>query len=202
MMPLVEATARRKGIVAQTEVSDSSGREIAGWCRPAKRAIDVLLGGFAFVLSLPLVVLTAAVIVCVSPGMPFFLQDRVGKNGRMFRMWKLRTMVEGAHLKHDEMREFNEVSGPVLKIRKDPRLHAVGSLLRRTSIDELPNLINVLLGEMSLVGPRPPLPSEVVHYDDYARRRLNVKPGITCTWQISGRSNVSFEEWIDRKSVV
>ena len=105
-------------------------------------------------------------------------------------------MVDGAHLRHSEMRELNEVEGPVLKIRNDPRLHPLGKLLRRTSIDELPNLLNVLRGEMSIVGPRPPLPSEVEHYDEFALRRLSVKPGITCLWQVNGRSNVSFEKWM------
>jgi lipopolysaccharide/colanic/teichoic acid biosynthesis glycosyltransferase len=105
-------------------------------------------------------------------------------------------MVDGAHLKHADMRSLNEVDGPVLKIRNDPRLHPLGKLLRRTSIDELPNLYNVLLGEMSIVGPRPPLPSEVEHYDESALRRLTVNPGVTCLWQISGRSNLSFDEWM------
>jgi lipopolysaccharide/colanic/teichoic acid biosynthesis glycosyltransferase len=124
------------------------------------------------------------------------LQERVGEAGRRFRLWKLRTMMNGAESLHSAMQELNEVEGPVFKIRNDPRLHALGKFLRRTSIDELPNLINVLLGEMSLVGPRPPLPSEVAHYDETAKRRLTVKPGVTCLWQISGRSNVSFDEWM------
>jgi lipopolysaccharide/colanic/teichoic acid biosynthesis glycosyltransferase len=94
------------------------------------------------------------------------------------------------------MAPYNEVSGPVFKMRSDPRLHPLGALLRRTSIDELPNFINVLRGEMATVGPRPPLPSEVAHYDSYAMRRLEVKPGVTCLWQISGRSNVSFDQWM------
>jgi lipopolysaccharide/colanic/teichoic acid biosynthesis glycosyltransferase len=142
------------------------------------------------------VALAALAIVAVSPGRPFFRQERIGKNGRAFRLYKLRTMVPGAHLQHSEMHHLNEVAGPVLKIRNDPRLHPLGKLLRRTSLDELPNLINVLRGEMSIVGPRPPLPSEVAHYDEVALRRLSVKPGITCLWQISGRSNVAFDEWM------
>jgi len=140
--------------------------------------------------------LAAVAISIVSPGPPMFLQTRVGKGGRTFRLFKFRTMDVGAHLLHDEMRPFNEVDGPVLKIRNDPRLHALGSILRRTSIDELPNFINVLRGEMSVVGPRPPLPCEVEHYDDHAMRRLTVKPGVTCLWQINGRSNVTFEHWM------
>jgi len=162
-----------------------------------KRATDVALGGAALLALSPLVALAAAGIVMVSPGSPFFLQERVGKDGRRFKLFKLRTMVDGAHQRHTEMRDLNEVAGPVFKIRNDPRLHPLGKLLRRTSIDELPNLVNVLLGEMSIVGPRPPLPSEVEHYDDFALRRLSVKPGITCLWQINGRSNVSFETWME-----
>ena len=115
----------------------------------------------------------------------------------MFRMLKFRTMDAGAHLLHDDMRPLNEVDGPVLKIRNDPRLHALGAILRRTSIDELPNFVNVLLGVMSVVGPRPPLPSEVEHYDARALRRLTVKPGVTCLWQINGRSTVSFDRWME-----
>jgi len=161
-----------------------------------KRTIDVAIAGTALVVLSPVVLLATLGIAVVSPGSPFFLQERVGKDGRRFRLFKLRTMVDGAHLFHDDMRALNEVDGPVLKIRNDPRLHRLGKLLRRTSIDELPNLINVLRGDMSIVGPRPPLPQEVAHYDDYARRRLTVKPGITCLWQISGRSNVSFDEWM------
>jgi lipopolysaccharide/colanic/teichoic acid biosynthesis glycosyltransferase len=161
-----------------------------------KRGMDVTIAGVALVGLSPLMALAAVGIVCASPGSPFFLQERVGKDGRPFKLFKLRTMFNGAHLDHDKMRAFSEVDGPVLKIRNDPRLHALGKLLRRTSIDELPNLINVLRGEMSIVGPRPPLPSEVTDYDEFALRRLTVKPGITCLWQISGRSNVSFEEWM------
>ncbi len=111
-------------------------------------------------------------------------------------MFKLRTMVDGAHAMLPELRRYSEVDGPVFKMRDDPRLHALGAFLRRTSIDELPNFLNVLRGEMTVVGPRPPLPDEVAHYDPYAMRRLCVKPGITCLWQISGRSQLSFDEWM------
>ena len=171
-------------------------REVPASWFALKRGLDIAIGGSALVLLSPVIGLAALGIACVSPGSPFFLQERVGKDGRRFKLLKLRTMVDGAHLVHDEMRSLNDVDGPVLKIRNDPRLHPLGKLLRRTSIDELPNLVNVLRGEMSLVGPRPPLPSEVADYDEFARRRLSVKPGITCLWQISGRSNLSFEEWM------
>ncbi len=161
-----------------------------------KRAMDVVIAGTALVVLSPVIVLAALGIACVSPGSPFFSQERVGKDGQRFRLYKLRTMVDGAHLHHDQLHALSEVDGPVFKIRNDPRLHPLGKFLRRTSIDELPNLINVLCGDMSIVGPRPPLPREVMRYDDFARRRLTVKPGITCLWQISGRSNLPFDEWM------
>jgi lipopolysaccharide/colanic/teichoic acid biosynthesis glycosyltransferase len=161
-----------------------------------KRAIDLLIGGAVLLFALPIIGLAALAIVIVDRGAPFYSQERVGLNGRRFRMFKLRTMVEGAHDMRDRLQHLNEVDGPVFKIKDDPRLHPLGRFLRRTSIDELPNLFNVLRGDMSLVGPRPPLPSEVEHYSPYAMRRLSVRPGITCLWQISGRCSVSFDEWM------
>jgi len=161
-----------------------------------KRATDVVVAGVVLVIAGPVLGVAALGIVCVSSGSPLFLQERVGRDGVPFRMWKLRTMFHGAHLYHEALHAESDVPGPVLKIRNDPRLHPLGKFLRRTSIDELPNLVNVLRGEMSLVGPRPPLPREVRTYDGYARRRLCVKPGITCLWQISGRSSVPFERWM------
>jgi len=155
-----------------------------------------VLGVFFLLLTMPLIVAAAIAIMIVSPGSPFFVQQRVGRLGRRFPLYKLRTMQCGAHLLHAGLQHLNEVDGPVFKIRKDPRLHTLGAFLRKSSIDELPNFFNVLRGEMSIVGPRPPLPSEVEHYSEYAMRRLTVKPGITCLWQISGRSNLSFDEWM------
>ncbi len=161
-----------------------------------KRVTDVAIAASALVVLAPIIAFAVLGIVCVSAGSPLFSQERIGKNGRRFHLYKLRTMVDGAHLYHNDMHALSEVEGPVLKIRKDPRLHFLGSFLRRTSIDELPNLINVLRGDMAIVGPRPPLASEVAHYDDFALRRLTVKPGVTCLWQISGRSNISFDDWM------
>jgi|HubBroStandDraft_1064217.scaffolds.fasta_scaffold393759_1 lipopolysaccharide/colanic/teichoic acid biosynthesis glycosyltransferase len=171
-------------------------RVVPSWWYAAKRIVDIVLSLCALVIAAPIVLLAAVAIALVSPGSPFFAQERVGQNGRRFLLFKLRTMVDGAHLDHERMRHLSDVSGPVFKMRNDPRLHALGSLLRRTSVDELPNLLNVLFGEMSLVGPRPPLPCEVEHYDALARRRLTVKPGITCLWQVTGRSNVDFATWM------
>jgi lipopolysaccharide/colanic/teichoic acid biosynthesis glycosyltransferase len=161
-----------------------------------KRLLDITTSVAVLVVTSPIVLAAAAGIALVSGGSPFFLQERVGQGGRPFKMVKLRTMVRGAHLLHEDMLSLNEVDGPVFKMRADPRLHPLGAFLRRTSIDELPNFINVLRGEMAAVGPRPPLPAEVACYDAYAMRRLQVKPGVTCLWQISGRCEVSFDEWM------
>ncbi len=163
----------------------------------AKRAIDIVAGGALALATAPLVLLAAIGVAIVSPGNPFYTQERVGRNGRRFRMFKLRTMVLGAHAMREQVAHLNEVDGPVFKIRNDPRLHRLGSFLRRTSIDELPNFVNVLIGDMALVGPRPALPGEVEHYDANALRRLSVPQGVTGLWQINGRSAVSFEEWME-----
>lgn len=171
-------------------------RSTPAYWRAIKRAMDVVVGIVALVLLGPLIVLAAIGIVCVTGGTPFFAQERVGMNGRRFKMYKLRTMVNGAHEMREDLMHLNELSGPVFKIRNDPRLHPLGSFLRRASIDELPNLLNVVLGDMSLVGPRPALPCEVEHYDAFALRRLTVPQGITCLWQINGRCHVNFEEWM------
>lgn len=167
----------------------------AGWFA-AKRAIDVTIALAALAVTSPLIAAAALGIVLVDGGSPLFAQERVGRDGRPFRMYKLRTMRHGADQLLDELRHLNEADGPVFKVRNDPRLHPLGAFLRRTSIDELPNFVNVLCGHMSVVGPRPPLPLEVAHYDAFALRRLTVRPGITCLWQIGGRSKVPFEEWM------
>lgn len=161
-----------------------------------KRLLDVTLACFFLILVLPILAVAAIAIVCVTGGSAFYAQERVGMNGRRFKMYKLRTMVNGAHAMRDDIMHLNEADGPVFKIRNDPRLHPLGGFLRRSSIDELPNLINVVLGDIALVGPRPALPCEVEHYDPIAMRRLTVPQGITGLWQINGRSHTSFEEWM------
>jgi exopolysaccharide biosynthesis polyprenyl glycosylphosphotransferase len=144
----------------------------------------------------PVFVATAIAVKLDSPGPVFFRQTRVGKNGRPFKMLKFRSMHVDAEARLESLRGLNEVSGPVFKMKNDPRITRVGAFIRRTSLDELPQFLNVLSGEMSIVGPRPPVPSEVRQYQRWQRRRLSVKPGITCTWQVSGRSNVSFDQWM------
>jgi lipopolysaccharide/colanic/teichoic acid biosynthesis glycosyltransferase len=166
------------------------------WQLRGKRALDVVIATAALVVTAPFVAASALAVLAVTGGSPWYVQERVGLNGRRFRMFKLRTMVADAHARRDEIAHLNEVDGPVFKMRKDPRLHPLGAVLRRLSIDELPNFVNVLRGEMAIVGPRPPLPEEVAHYDQVAMRRLCVRPGVTCLWQISGRSGVSFDEWM------
>jgi lipopolysaccharide/colanic/teichoic acid biosynthesis glycosyltransferase len=185
---------RDGGLPAGIPFPDAPARP--GWYAPAKRALDVVLALALLIATAPVVLAAMLGIVIVSGGSPIYGHERVGRGGRTFRMFKLRTMVRDAHAMLPELRRFNEADGPVFKMRDDPRLHGLGAFLRRTSIDELPNFVNVLVGDMAIVGPRPPLPEEVAHYDGYALRRLVVKPGVTCLWQISGRSHLSFEEWM------
>ena len=152
---------------------------------------------FLLVLCLPLFLLVALVIKLDSEGPVFFVQERVGLSKRRFRMIKFRTMVADAEVRMKEIEHLNEKQGPIFKIRKDPRLTRVGRWLRKMSIDELPQFLNVFLGDMSLVGPRP-LPMRDVRglAEAWQKRRFSVKPGLTCLWQISGRSNLTFEEWM------
>lgn len=162
-----------------------------------KRVIDLVLGSVLLLIASPVIVLAALGVVLVTGGAPFFAQERVGRDGRIFKMYKLRTMVENAHELREQLMHLNEADGPVFKIRNDPRLHPLGRFLRRSSIDELPNFINVVRGDISLVGPRPALPSEIEHYDRVALRRLSVPQGVTCLWQINGRSEVAFDHWME-----
>ena len=162
----------------------------------AKRAIDFAFSLVFFLVTAPIQAIAAVLIKVSSPGPVFFRQVRCGLNGRHFTLLKFRTMDLGAQERLHEVSHLNEMSGPVFKVSRDPRLTPVGRLLRRLSIDELPQLWNVILGDMSLVGPRPPLPEEVARYEPWQRRRLSMKPGITCLWQVSGRSNLDFDRWM------
>ncbi len=162
----------------------------------AKRALDVALSSLLLLLGLPVVTLIAGLIKLTSGGNVLFRQTRCGLNGRFFTIYKFRTMVEGAEDRRRELLHLNEMKGPVFKLRSDPRVTWLGRFLRRFSLDELPQLWNVLRGDMSLVGPRPPIPEEVAQYQRWQRRRLAMKPGLTCLWQISGRNNIDFERWM------
>lgn len=162
-----------------------------------KRSFDIvasLLGIFAL---LPFFLVIACFIKMDSKGPIFYRQHRIGKNGQIFRMYKFRSMVSNADELRKQLESYNEVDGPVFKIRKDPRITRIGRFIRKYSIDELPQLFNVLKGEMSIVGPRPPLPKEVEKYGDWEWRRLEVLPGITGLWQVSGRSDLSFQQWMN-----
>jgi exopolysaccharide biosynthesis polyprenyl glycosylphosphotransferase len=162
-----------------------------------KRAFDVVTSTVALLVFSPVLLATAVAIKLESRGPVFFRQVRVGKNGRPFKMYKFRSMRADAEARLESLRARNEASGPVFKMKDDPRVTRVGRFIRRASIDELPQFLNVLTGEMSVVGPRPPVPAEVRQYQRWQRRRLSVKPGITCTWQVSGRSNISFDQWME-----
>jgi exopolysaccharide biosynthesis polyprenyl glycosylphosphotransferase len=163
-----------------------------------KRTLDCLFSSLLLVILAPLFLLVAALVKLTSPGPAFFRQTRIGLNKRRFNIYKFRTMVANAEQLQDQLLAMNEMSGPVFKIRKDPRVTPLGRLLRKTSIDELPQLLNVLKGDMSLVGPRAMSLRDYRLFDqDWQRRRFSVKPGITCLWQIHGRNSVPFEKWME-----
>lgn len=163
-----------------------------------KRAMDIVGSAIGLILLSPLFILVALAIKVEDPkGKVFFAQKRCGKNNKPFQMYKFRSMVSNAEELLEELMEQNEMDGPVFKIKEDPRITRVGKFIRKTSIDELPQLFNILTGDMSIVGPRPAIPHEVAEYNDYQKQRLLVKPGLTCIWQVSGRNSIGFDEWID-----
>jgi exopolysaccharide biosynthesis polyprenyl glycosylphosphotransferase len=167
-----------------------------GWRAVAKRAFDIIIAAGLLVVGAPIIGLAALLIKLDSPGPVFFSQVRIGKDGKLFRVRKLRTMVDDAEQQLEILRDQSEVDGPLFKMRDDPRVTRVGGYLRKASIDELPQLWNVLVGEMSVVGPRPALPSEAVEWTEDLRSRLRVKPGITGMWQVNGRSTSSFDDYV------
>ena len=161
-----------------------------------KRVIDILLASMGIVLLSPVFFLVALAIKIDSKGNIICSQDRVGYKQKVFKMYNFRSMVIDAEELKEALATQNEMSGPMFKMKDDPRVTKVGKFIRKTSLDELPQLINVLKGDMSLVGPRPSLPKEVEEFDDWMKQRLLVKPGITCYWQVSGRNNIDFEDWM------
>ncbi len=165
--------------------------------RIAKRVFDLVIAALALLIFSPLLIAAAIAIKLTSPGPIFFLQERIGLNKRRFKIFKFRTMVPNAEKLMPVLEQQNEVTGPVFKIKNDPRITPIGKFLRRSSIDELPQLLNVLIGDMSLVGPRPlPVRDYEGFNEDWQRRRFSVKPGITCLWQVNGRSAISFDQWM------
>ena len=163
-----------------------------------KRAMDIIGSLCGIILLSPLLIIVALAIKIEDPkGSVFFSQKRCGKDNKLFPMYKFRSMVSNAEELLEELMEHNEMDGPVFKIKEDPRITRVGKFIRKTSIDELPQLFNILRGDMSIVGPRPAIPHEVAEYSHYHKQRLLVKPGLTCIWQVSGRNSIGFDEWME-----
>lgn len=180
-----------KGIEISSEIDKGQAYYVV------KRTIDVVGALFGILFLSPILLVIAILIKLESKGPIVFSQERVGLNGETFKMYKFRSMVTNAEEILDKLRDKNEMSGPMFKIKDDPRITKMGKFIRKTSIDELPQLFNVLKGEMALVGPRPSLPREVVQFTDYQKLRLLAKPGLTCYWQVSGRNNIDFEDWME-----
>jgi lipopolysaccharide/colanic/teichoic acid biosynthesis glycosyltransferase len=189
--PTIVHVAELRG--ASNDVSRGGRR----WQRFLKRGMDIVGASVLLVLVSPLLLLAGIAVVLTSSGGPIFACERIGRDGRPFTMYKIRSMVRGADVLRSRYEGENERSGPIFKMRRDPRITRVGRVLRKLSIDELPQLVNVLRGEMSLVGPRPPLPAEYERYGKRERQRLLMTPGMTGIWQVSGRSEVDFDEWVD-----
>ncbi len=189
------ATASTPPAVRTEQIVQASRRKY--WKR--KRVFDFAASLLLLALSAPLLLLLAVLICLDDPrGGPIFRQTRLGLGGRRFTMYKFRTMAVDAEQRRAELAALNEMDGPVFKIREDPRVTRIGKFLRRSSLDELPQLFNVLRGDMSIIGPRPPLPCEAAEYTDYQSLRLIVKPGLTCLWQVrTDRNAVSFAEWVE-----
>lgn len=179
------------------DYSDVLGKESIFYS-VTKRLIDIVGSLCGIILLSPLFLIVAVLIKLEDPkGKVFFAQERNGRYPKTFKMYKFRSMVHNAEELLKDLMDRNEQTGPVFKINDDPRITKVGKFIRKTSIDELPQLFNVLKGDMSLVGPRPPIPHEVDQYNSYQMQRLAVKPGLTCIWQVSGRNNIGFDEWVE-----
>jgi lipopolysaccharide/colanic/teichoic acid biosynthesis glycosyltransferase len=190
------AVAGRTSTAAATAVELDLRAASSFYLRSGKRVMDVIGAVAALVLTSPLLLIAAIAIKLESRGPVLYRSTRIGRGGRPFTFLKLRSMVHDADQHRHRLSHLNECDGPVFKINRDPRVTRVGRFLRVTSIDEIPQFVNVLLGHMSMVGPRPPIPEEVVQYEPWQLRRLDVRPGITCLWQISGRSRIGFQEWM------
>ena len=163
-----------------------------------KRSIDIICSLAGIIVLSPVFLIVAVLIKIEDPkGSIFFCQERNGQHPNTFKMYKFRSMVHNAEELLKDLQHKNEQTGPAFKMADDPRITKVGKFIRKTSLDELPQLFNVLKGDMSLVGPRPPIPREVEQYTEYQKQRLLVKPGLTCIWQVSGRNNIGFDEWVD-----
>jgi exopolysaccharide biosynthesis polyprenyl glycosylphosphotransferase len=199
-LPAYTVRLGRAQPVAASAVADGFLHYLTGSVKPEfrllKRLFDILASAAALWLLFPLLLVVAALVKLTSSGPVFFRQLRVGLHGKEFHMLKFRSMVANAEALKAALVAQNEQAGPVFKMKRDPRVTPLGRILRKYSIDELPQLVNVLRGDMTLVGPRPPVPQEVAQYEPWQRRRLSVPPGLTCLWQVSGRNDVAFEDWM------
>ncbi|HUM09634.1 MAG TPA: sugar transferase [Myxococcaceae bacterium] len=199
-LPAYSVRLGRASPVASKAVADGFLHYVTGPVKPelrvVKRLLDIVASAAALWLLFPFLLLVAALVKLTSPGPVFFRQLRVGLHGKRFHMLKFRSMVANAEALKAALAAKNEQDGPVFKIKRDPRVTPLGRVLRKYSVDELPQLVNVLRGDMTLVGPRPPVPQEVAQYEPWQRRRLSVPPGLTCLWQVSGRNDVAFEDWM------
>jgi exopolysaccharide biosynthesis polyprenyl glycosylphosphotransferase len=195
---LKRARTKAEDFEGDSHITHRTGTVVAGWPAVIKWSVDFTVSLVLVVFFSPLFLLVAALIKLTSPGPVFFLQERLGLNKRRFKIYKFRTMTADAESRMKEIEHLNEVSGPVFKIKNDPRITAIGKFLRSTSIDELPQLFNVLKGDMSLVGPRPMAVRDYEGFnEDWQRRRFSVRPGITCLWQVLGRNSIPFEQWME-----
>lgn len=190
------AVSSQSGHVYYNDISIIEDFEKNTFYYTCKRCIDILGSLFAIFIFSPLLIITAIIIKIDSKGPAIFTQTRIGMRGKSFKMYKFRSMDTDAEKKLTILKDKNEMSGPMFKMKEDPRITRVGKFIRRTSIDELPQFFNVLKGEMSLVGPRPNLPREVEKFNEWQRQKLLAKPGLTCYWQVMGRSKIGFEDWM------
>lgn len=183
-----------EGVQNQIEVEAKGEKKVYLFL---KRTVDILGSGIGLIVLSPVFLIVAlAIKIEDSKGSVLFSQKRVGQHGKEFNMYKFRSMVSNAEELKEKLLKQNEMSGPMFKMKNDPRITKVGKFIRKTSIDELPQLLNVLKGEMSLVGPRPSLPKEVIKFEPWMLERLDVKPGLTCYWQVMGRNDIDFEDWM------
>ncbi|MGA2413947.1 MAG: sugar transferase [Candidatus Sulfotelmatobacter sp.] len=195
---LKRARTKAEDFEGDSHITHRTGTVVAGWPAVIKWSVDFTVSLVLVVFFSPLFLLVAALIKLTSPGPVFFLQERLGLNKRRFKIYKFRTMTADAESRMKEIEHLNEVSGPVFKIKNDPRITAIGKFLRSTSIDELPQMFNVLKGDMSLVGPRPMAVRDYEGFnEDWQRRRFSVRPGITCLWQVLGRNSIPFDQWME-----
>lgn len=183
---------KREEVLFKRQIEDASRR---GYYF-LKRTMDVFCSLMGLIALSPILLIIGIAIKLESKGPIIFSQERVGKGGETFNIYKFRSMVVNAEELKEKLNSKNEMSGPMFKMKEDPRVTKIGKFMRKTSIDELPQLLNVLKGEMSLVGPRPSLPKEVMKFEDWMMERLRVKPGLTCYWQVSGRNDIDFEDWM------